>query len=313
MQDRDGQGAGEAGDAAEPDEVWYPLYDDVDRRALEAVEDQLRGREDDPADDPDADPVDGDADGDADGQASRSGRPSRSDEVWARVRRDYLAGDTAGTVADRYGMARSTVHDRARRGEWRRCDQPPAEPVDLAAEEVEGLPDYAVMARHALVRLNRAVMAGRAAEAGSWMRLHQRLLDLARLAAEAAAPPPPEPEPEPEPEPGTGPGPGPGPDPEPDPNAALNGILDAMTLHLQTIGGLAHDVARDDLDDPLAAQAMRLRLDRAWQVQDVLFPHTGSAGRPKGGAGTPEPEFPDSSDSFFSGAEDAVRPGAADP
>lgn len=117
-----------------------------------------------------------------------------SEAVWDRARNDYLDGDAAETVCARHGLALSTFRQRARAGGWRRIDRPDPEPVDLEAEAAAGLPDYAEMARHALVRLNRAVLGGRAAEAAGWMRLHIRLSDLAR-AADVAPPPTPDPEP----------------------------------------------------------------------------------------------------------------------
>lgn len=120
-----------------------------------------------------------------------------SEAAWARAREDYLAGDAAETVCDRHGLALSTFRARARSQGWRRIDQPDPEPVELDAEEEADLLDYARMARHALVRLNRAVLRGRAAEAARWMRLHTRLSDLARAAEATAAPPRPEPAPKP--------------------------------------------------------------------------------------------------------------------
>lgn len=116
-----------------------------------------------------------------------------SEAVWERARKEYLEGDSCPTVCARHGMAESTFRQRAREERWRRIDQPDPEPVDLEAEEEAGLLDYAQMARHALVRLNRAVLRGRAAEAAGWMRLHTRLLDLARAAD--ATPPAPKPAP----------------------------------------------------------------------------------------------------------------------
>jgi len=122
-----------------------------------------------------------------------------SEAAWARARDDYLAGDAAETVCARHGLALSTFRQRAKAGSWRRIDQPDPEPVDLEAEVAAGLLDYAEMARHALVRLNRAVLRGRAAEAAGWMRLHMRLSDLAR-AAEATPAPQPKPAKTPDPQ-----------------------------------------------------------------------------------------------------------------
>jgi hypothetical protein len=107
-------------------------------------------------------------------------------EAWEAAGTAYLAGSTAEKVSAVYGMAVSTFRARAKDEGWRREDQPDPlrEPIDLEAETAEGLPDYGAMAAHALVRLNRALQAGRALEAARWVRLHA---DLTRM---AAAPPP---------------------------------------------------------------------------------------------------------------------------
>lgn len=116
-----------------------------------------------------------------------------SKEAWEAAGTAYLAGSTAEEVSAVYGMAVSTFRARARDQGWRREDQPDPlrEPVDLEAETADGLPDYGAMAAHALVRLNRALQAGRALEAARWVRLHA---DLTRM---AASPPPSPPAPPP--------------------------------------------------------------------------------------------------------------------
>ena len=121
---------------------------------------------------------------------SRSGHHRASDATWARARADYLAGESAAVVCDRYGMRVSTLRNRAAEEGWRRQDQPDPEPVDLEAELEAGLPDYADMAAHALIRLNRAILKGHATEAGRWMRLHRTLLDMARKPVARPAPKP---------------------------------------------------------------------------------------------------------------------------
>jgi hypothetical protein len=87
-------------------------------------------------------------------------------------------------------MRVSTLRNRAAEEGWRRQDQPEPEPVDLEAELEAGLPDYADMAAHALIRLNRAILKGHATEAGRWMRLHRTLLDMARKPVAKPAPKP---------------------------------------------------------------------------------------------------------------------------
>ncbi|WP_024354547.1 hypothetical protein [Brevundimonas naejangsanensis] len=47
--------------------------------------------------------------------APRDGYRVHPDEVWAAARRDYLAGDTAEAVCDRYGLKLGTLRSRAAR------------------------------------------------------------------------------------------------------------------------------------------------------------------------------------------------------
>lgn len=105
------------------------------------------------------------------------------DAVWARAREDYLAGEAAETVCARHGLGVSTLRARASAEGWRRADQPDPEPVDLDAEYEDGPPSFDAMLRHAEVRLNRAVLRGRPAEASSWLRVHARVKALAALEA----------------------------------------------------------------------------------------------------------------------------------
>lgn len=107
--------------------------------------------------------------------------------TWDLARRDYLDGDPAELVCDRYGMSVSTLRDRARREKWRLCDQPEPDSASVPDEDPEGdAPvDCAALAGDALVRVRRALRRGRAAEAASWMRLHDRLT--ARLEAQREA------------------------------------------------------------------------------------------------------------------------------
>lgn len=43
-------------------------------------------------------------------------------DVWALAQRDYLAGEPASAVAERYGLSERTLHRRAARDGWRRGD-----------------------------------------------------------------------------------------------------------------------------------------------------------------------------------------------
>jgi hypothetical protein len=130
---------------------------------------------------------------------ARGGYRRASDETWALARRDYEAGHTGEEVCARYDLRPGTLRARASVEGWRRIDAPDPEPVDLYSGEALDLPDYEEMALVALIRVNRALQAGRAAEAGSWMRLHEKLTALAALPdpdPEPAPPPPPPPRPE---------------------------------------------------------------------------------------------------------------------
>lgn len=74
-------------------------------------------------------------------------------EVWRRARQDYLGGDTAQVVCERYGLARATFYRVATRDGWRRTDvgapamdEPPpwALPRALRAVDIiEEHPEYA--------------------------------------------------------------------------------------------------------------------------------------------------------------------------
>lgn len=159
----------------------------------------------------------------------RGGYRIRSDDAWAAARHDYLSGDTAETVCARYDLRLGTFRARAARDGWRRLDQGDPEPVDLEAEG--GRPDYGEMARHALVRLDRAVRRGRPGEASSWMRLHEKLELMARAAAARAG------------------GGRAGPDP-----------LKAIEARTALLADLAQGALRLDMDDPAAVAAFEARL-----------------------------------------------------
>lgn len=182
--------------------------------------------------------------------ARRGGYRRASEQTWADARADYLAGDPAEAVSARHGVGLSTLRARAAAEGWRRVDQPDPEPVDLDAEIEAGLPDYADMARHALVRMNRAVMRGRGPEAAGWMRLHMRLSDLARAAEGTPAP---------QPAPKSAPKSAPKPAKTPDPQAT------AMAK-ARTVQTLVRAVA--DLN-PADATGRRL-IDKSLEVLDAL-------------------------------------------
>lgn len=106
-----------------------------------------------------------------------SGYNIRPAVTWEAARRDYLAGDSATDVCARYGLRLGTLRHRAASDGWRRADAPEPEPVDWAALAAElGPPDLGTMTRDVLLRLRVAILAGRAAEAASWLRVHARLV-----------------------------------------------------------------------------------------------------------------------------------------
>ncbi|WP_420471237.1 hypothetical protein [Brevundimonas sp. FT23042] len=226
-----------------------------------------------------------------------------SDATWDLARRDYLAGDPAGRVCDRYGMSRSALHERARRRLWRKGDQPEPPPVPDDPLEGETPLDLDVLAEQALVRVGQALQRGRAAEAASWMRTHDRLV--ARI-------------------------------------ATLNAARDeARAAGARRCGRVAAALGSDGADDPLIAAlrplrqrmalinslgAAQLRVSRAWRHKMISTEafhrfnalHSGvaegyermigvSAASPDGGSGdacAPAPGQPDSPDPEFSAAPD---------
>ena len=129
------------------------------------------------------------------GDPASDGYRVRSARTWAAARRDYLAGDAAEAVCARYDLKLGTLRSRAAREGWRRSDMEDIWP-DPQDEAEAAPPDLTQMAAQALMRLNRALQRGRAAEAASWLRTWRALSDPALLAA-----PTPDSAPEPEPDP----------------------------------------------------------------------------------------------------------------
>ena len=174
--------------------------------------------------------------------APRDGYRVRSEAVWAAARRDYLAGDTAEAVCDRYGMKLGTLRSRAAREGWRRCDaeddsawpDPWPDDEDPSEDGAADVPDLAAMAAQALMRLNRAVRRGRAAEAASWLRTWRALTDPALLAAAEPESPPPAPEPAP---------------------------LDTLEADMKAVAAVARDAARLAPDDHAGRRAVEVRIN----------------------------------------------------
>ena len=120
--------------------------------------------------------------------------PSLGD-VWSQARREYLSGVTAASICQRYGMSLASFRAHARAGGWRRidrsdCDSPP-EPGEYHLDDDVS---FSTLADQAFLNIRRAIGAGRAAEAASWMRLFDKFADRARSEIMSNLPdyPPPE-------------------------------------------------------------------------------------------------------------------------
>jgi hypothetical protein len=103
------------------------------------------------------------------------------DTSWARAKADYLAGATAEGVCERYGLAKSSFHARARAEGWRLKDVGGrrAEPVDDLAE-LEPAPPTLEMAQQAWRRAAEAIRLGKPYQARTWMKLSAELKAAAR-------------------------------------------------------------------------------------------------------------------------------------
>jgi hypothetical protein len=182
------------------------------------------------ADDP---PVGGDLmDAPAGDSAGDTGYRIRSDAVWTAARRDYLAGDAAEAVCARYDLKLGTLRSRAAREGWRRSDMEDVWP-DPQDETPETPPDLTRMAAQALMRLNRALQRGRAAEAASWLRTWRALssVSLGDPALLAAA----------------------------EPKAEL-APLSTLEQDLQEVAAVARDAAALSPDDHAGRRAIEARL-----------------------------------------------------
>ncbi|MFK4058372.1 hypothetical protein [Brevundimonas sp. NPDC046655] len=168
------------------------------------------------------------------GDPASDGYRVRSARTWAAARRDYLAGDAAEAVCARYDLKLGTLRSRAAREGWRRSDMEDIWP-DPQHEAPETPPDLTQMAAQALMRLNRALQRGRAAEAASWLRNWRALssVSLGDPALLAAATP------------DSG--------PKPEPHATLE-------QDLQEVAAVARDAAALSPDDHAGRRAIEARL-----------------------------------------------------
>ena len=168
----------------------------------------------------------------------------RSERTWAAARRDYLDGDAAEAVCARYDLKLGTLRSRAAREGWRRSDIEDVWPDPQDENEAPAAPpDLTQMAAQALMRLNRAVQRGRAAEAASWLRTWRALTDPSLLAATA-------------------------PEPAPDPAAALEADLKAVTEVARDAAALSPDdhASRRAIEARIAA--LKARLDPEGRISD---------------------------------------------
>ncbi|MDO1558659.1 hypothetical protein Q0812_04355 [Brevundimonas sp. 2R-24] len=123
-------------------------------------------------------------------------RPHRS-ELWCRARQDYLAGDSAPVVAERYGLSERSLRRRASVQGWRRVDvQPPSEPdilpsapaedsvqgsdPDPEAEALKASPSRTGFRAYAFRRACEAAADDHLNEAAAWLKL-QRLAEQVQL------------------------------------------------------------------------------------------------------------------------------------
>jgi hypothetical protein len=105
------------------------------------------------------------------------------------ARREYLSGVKATAVCQRYGMSLSSFRAHARAGGWRRMDQPQCEaPPEFGEYHPDDNVSFADLADQAFLNIRRALGAGRASEASTWMRVYDSLADRARSEVMAALP-----------------------------------------------------------------------------------------------------------------------------
>ncbi len=119
--------------------------------------------------------------------APSAGRRTAPDDVWARVRDDYLSGLSAPACCRRHGVGLSALRDRAAKEGWRRADQPwrppnldPGDEGAFLEELVDGDLDRIGLKELRFVcerRTIRAILRGDGAEAMRWRRLRTSIRD----------------------------------------------------------------------------------------------------------------------------------------
>jgi hypothetical protein len=88
--------------------------------------------------------------------------------TWAEIRALNEAGESAASLARRYGAGLATIRDRKAREGWRDCDRPPPHPrprFDPTADDAPARPPEVIVAE-ALGAADRAYRAGELVEAG---------------------------------------------------------------------------------------------------------------------------------------------------
>ena len=93
------------------------------------------------------------------------------DEAWAEARSAWEAGERLGEVAERLGLARSTLYQRAQAWRAEGVLTPPPAPFDPWCDAA---PSDELLAL-AKKRATHAVRTGKAGDALAWMRLVERL------------------------------------------------------------------------------------------------------------------------------------------
>lgn len=116
----------------------------------------------------------------------RASPRSAPDDVWDRVRADYLSGLPAAEACRRHGVGVTAMRNRAAREGWRRTDLPWSPPPaldpddeglmleDMVAGDLDRVELYQ-LTHVAHRRMLRAIMRGRATEALRWRRVRLAL------------------------------------------------------------------------------------------------------------------------------------------
>ncbi len=101
--------------------------------------------------------------------------------VWDHAQREYLAGAKAANICQRYGMSLSSFWRHARIDGWRRMDQRTCKVLPEPGEYHPGdNVSFADLAEEAFLNIRRALGAGRASEASTWLRVYDKLADRVR-------------------------------------------------------------------------------------------------------------------------------------